>query len=319
MTDQFDKQTFTEDLMRAARALNAPVDHGATRTVLDTFEEHFSRGAVLWKTTDQPGAQLSYRVFSRLKSDTVALALDAGLLHKEHPLIDAVNAWSGRYGGTPVQSCDFDAGRGLAKTWLWLGGLHPAREILTGRGIPVALTRHLDAFTDLGFDYVRFVACDWRHSTINIYFRARGPLTPQHFGRIVGLAEARQVEPALADTVLGAVPEDYCVAVTIKPDTGVIERVCFYALRIPRHQLPPLPERIRRFFDATPNYDAEECNVVGWSFGRSGPYVKAEHSRSGGMAELLAGWNCLFHGDEGIDHDLRNSDVPSHRGGLVRS
>ena len=303
MAETFDKELFGRDIHSTAVALTSPVSPALTRRVLDTFAENFASGAVLWKITDRPGDQLSYRFFSRLKTDTIAQAVQARLLAPDNPLIPYAEAWTNLY-DSAVQSCDFDAGDGLAKTWIWLGGPRPTEDVLA----PTTLSGITGTFTTLGLNHIRFVAVDWRHHTANLYFRARGPLTRAHLARITDLARASKPPADVVDQVLSYIPEDYCVAVTVCPDDGQIERTCFYALKIPPEKFPPLlPDRIRRFFDTAPCYDAEECNVVGWSFGYDGDYIKAERSRTGSMTAVLTDWNCFFHGEEGRDTALRST------------
>ncbi|MEV8412709.1 aromatic prenyltransferase, partial [Streptomyces niveus] len=67
MNQEFDRERFRVDLRATAAAIGAPVTPRVTDTVLETFRDNFAQGATLWKTTSQPGDQLSYRFFSRLK------------------------------------------------------------------------------------------------------------------------------------------------------------------------------------------------------------------------------------------------------------
>ncbi|MFI0716543.1 aromatic prenyltransferase [Streptomyces inhibens] len=302
---EFGRERFRADVRATAAAIGAPISHRLTDTVLEAFHDNFAQGATLWKTTSKPGGQLSYRFFSRLQMDTVSRAIDAGLLDAAHPTVPVVDAWSSLYGGAPVQSGDFDAGRGLAKTWLYFGGLRPAEDILTVPALPQSVQARLKDFLELGLAHIRFAAVDWRHHSANVYFRGRGPLDAAQFARIHALSGSTPPAANLVDEVLAYMPEDYCVAVTLDLESGVIERVCFYALKVPKNAMPRIPTRIARFLEVAPSYDADECNVIGWSFGRSGDYVKAERSYTGNMAEILSGWNCFFHGEEGRDHDLR--------------
>jgi len=305
MNKEFDCERFRVDIRATAAAIGAPIAHRLTDTVLEAFRDNFAEGATLWKTTSQPGDQLSYRFFSRLKMDTVTRAIEAGLLDAANPTVPVVDAWSSLYGGAPVQSGDFDAGRGLAKTWLYFGGLRPAEDILTVPALPQPVQDRLKDFLALGLAHIRFAAVDWRHHSANVYFRGKGPLDTGQFARIHALSGSTPPSANVVEEILAYMPEDYCVAITLDLDSGVIERVCFYALKVPKNALPRIPVRIARFLESAPSHDEEECNVIGWSFGRSGDYIKAERSYTGDMAEILAGWNCFFHGEEGRDHDLR--------------
>lgn len=306
---QFSDQRFRTDLRTAAAAIGAPIDHQLTDTVLEAFGNNFASGATLWKTTSRPGDQLSYRFFSRLRANTVEQAITAGLLEETNPLVSVVNKWSALYDGAAVQSGDFDAGGGLAKTWIFFGGLRLTADILTVPELPAAVQERLKDFHPIGLIQIRFAAVDWRHRTCNLYFRVRGPLDAAQFARIRTLTGAAQPTDDLVSEVISYLPEDYCVAVTLNLETGAVERACFYALRVPKDQLPRVPDRIRTFLDTAPSYDDDECNVIGWSFGRTGNYVKAERSYTGNMTEILAQWNCLFHGDEGRDQDLRRTQA----------
>lgn len=298
---------FRADILSTAGAIGAPVSHRTVDTVLDAFADNFTSGATLWKTTSRPGDHLAYRFFSRTRTDTLGRAVAADLLDAAHPMLPAVRAWSEMYDGAPVQSGDFDAARGLAKTWLHFGGLRPAGEVFASHRVPAAVRDLLPGFLTLGLAHLRFVACDWRSNTANFYFRAQGPLDEEQFARIHALAGGAPPRPDLVTEVIAYVPEDYCVAVTVPMGTGVVERVCFYALRVPEDRLPRVPERIRTFLRTAPSHDADECNVIGWSFGRSGDYVKAERSYTGNMTEVLASWNCFFHGQDGRDEQLRST------------
>ncbi|MGW8450808.1 4-hydroxyphenylpyruvate 3-dimethylallyltransferase NovQ [Streptomyces niveus] len=316
MNQEFDRERFRVDLRATAAAIGAPVTPRVTDTVLETFRDNFAQGATLWKTTSQPGDQLSYRFFSRLKMDTVGRAVDAGLLDGTHPTVPIVEDWSDLYGGTPVQSADFDAGRGMAKTWLYFGGLRPAEDILSVPALPAPVQARLKDFLGLGLAHVRFAAVDWRHRSANVYFRGQGPLETAQFARVHALSGGTPPAADVVAEVLAYVPEDYCVAITLDLHTGAIDRVCFYALKVPKDARPRVPARIATFLEVAPSHDPEECNVIGWSFGRSGDYVKAERSYTGNMTEILSGWNCFFHGEEGRDHDLRAlQDTGSITGG----
>jgi isopentenyl-diphosphate delta-isomerase len=292
----FSRAQFLDDIRTTAHALDAPFSEHVTRRALDTFADNFSDGATVWKTTERPGDHLCYRFFARTRNDTIAAALRAGALARETDCTRLMRYWTDAHPGAS-QSCDFDALNGLAKTWLYLGGMRPATKVLGHAFVPDALRGRLGVFHAARFDYLRFVAVDHRHSSANLYFRTRGPITAARLGEILDLVGALPPAAALADENRGFVPEDFCVAVTVSLRTGKLERACFYALDIPADRPPALPERISRFFAKAPCYDAHAVNVVGWSFGPSGgTYIKAERGYVGDMAALLTDWDCYFSG-----------------------
>jgi 4-hydroxyphenylpyruvate 3-dimethylallyltransferase len=294
---------FLEDIRTTAAAVGAPFSAPVTRKVLEVYAESFATGAVLWKATDRPGDSLSYRFYSNQPTDTVALALRAGLLDPAHPLIPLVRSWSALYGGVPEQSCDFDAGRGLVKTWLFLGGTRPLADVLGAEGVPDSLRRHAPSFHQLGLNHVRFTAIDYRHDTINLYFRVAGSFTPLQGARIAAVAHAPPPPPWQVAELLEFLPQGaYMVAVTVSVRTGEPKRVCFYAPKLSAGRLPSVGKQLARFFAEAPCYDEDEVNVGAWSFGGAGgTYRKGERSCFGDLGATFRRWGAFFSGDSQVD------------------
>ncbi|MFJ2648006.1 aromatic prenyltransferase [Streptomyces sp. NPDC087420] len=296
---------FLEDIRSTAAAVGAPFDEEVTRKALAAYAGHFLDSAVVWKTTGRPGDDLSYRFYTRTRTDTLSTATAAGLLPPDTPLAPLIAFWSDLYDGAPEQSCDFTARTGLDKTWVWLGGTRPAAEVLDAEAVPDALRRNLPAFARAGLAHIRFLAVDHRHHSVNLYFRVRGPVTAARCADIVSLVG---VTPPSAEDVaeMGALmPRDYGISVTVSLTTGDVARVCFYALNVPDGRLPRIPERIATFLAAAPSYDAEGCTVIGWSYGPgNGTYVKAERSCYGDMISAFERWSCHFSGGRERDSAL---------------
>ncbi|MGC0415900.1 aromatic prenyltransferase [Embleya sp. AB8] len=305
----FSPARFLDDIRNTAAALDAPFDEGLTRRVLAAYTADFAAGAVVWKTTSRPGDDLSYRFYSRSRTDTLAPAIRAGLLPADTPLGPLIEFWSGLYAGATEQSCDFTARTGLDKTWMWFGGTRPAAEVLDVEPVPDPLRRNMAAFRRRGLGWVRFLAVDHRRHSVNIYFRVRGPLTAEQCADLVELAGVTAPGPEVVAVMREFVPRDYGISVTVSLDDGRVRRVCFYALKLPRERAPEVPERIARFFAAAPSYDRDECHVIGWSFGPGdGTYVKAERSCRGDMVSLFERWACHFSGSDRTDPALHAPD-----------
>ncbi|MEV4258560.1 aromatic prenyltransferase [Spirillospora sp. NPDC049652] len=81
----FSPEQFLIDARTTADAIGAPYSETVTRAVLDAYPDGFRNGAVLWRTTDRPGAPLNYRFYERRRTDTVGAAVRAGLLAAEPP------------------------------------------------------------------------------------------------------------------------------------------------------------------------------------------------------------------------------------------
>lgn len=300
---------FLEDVRTTATTIGAPFSERTTYRVLDAYSKSFSTGAVLWKTTSRPGDGLSYRFYSRDRSDTLGIAVRAGLLDPETPLVPLVTSWSSLNGGSTNQSCDFDAESGLAKTWVFLGGTLSLDEVLGVDFVPETLRRHAPVFRQQGLEHVRFMAVDYHHNTVNFYFRVRGPFSrEQHMG-ITRIVQGPPPEEMLTTEILEFLPKnDYLTAVTVSLDSGSLERAAFYAAQIPEGKFPVVGERLSLFFSHAPSRDAKDVNIVAWSFGaRGGSYVKGERSWHGDLASLFKGWNVIVSGSEQKDPALRST------------
>jgi len=58
-------------------------------------------------------------------------------------------------------------------------------------------------------------------------------------------------------------PSDgYTFSVTMAVSNGEIQRVGFYALKLPAGQFPAIGERLATFFRSAPSRDDEEMNAV---------------------------------------------------------
>lgn len=121
-TAYFSPTQFLEDTQSTAAAIGAPYSEATTLKVLETYAQSFRDGAVLWRSTDRPGDALNYRFYERKPVDTVSIAVQAGLLAPDNPMIELIQSWSSLYdgAGTPEQSCDFDAKSGLVSSQSFL-------------------------------------------------------------------------------------------------------------------------------------------------------------------------------------------------------
>ncbi|KAL3468982.1 prenyltransferase-like protein [Aspergillus californicus] len=289
----FSETRFLTDIQNASAALNAPYSQKTTQEILTTFHESFTRGCVLWRTTEQPNADLNYRVYERKSIDLVTVAGDAGLLEQNERLGNLIKSWSSLYGAESYQLCDFDASRGLVKFWVFLGGVRPLDQVLRIHELPACIRNSRAVFEDVGLTGVRHTAVDLEKRSINLYFQTRGVLTRDAFNDYIALSGADPVEEdeILFESIQKHFPASGgTFAVTMDFSTGRISRVAFYALRLDLGDMPVVGERVQRFFDVCPSYDREEMRAIAWSFGRGKRYVKAEHSHSGELVGMLRGW-----------------------------
>jgi 4-hydroxyphenylpyruvate 3-dimethylallyltransferase len=310
MEHQFSSPRFFDDIRSTAALLDAPFSADTTRVVLDVYADNFRDGAIVWKTTAKPGDALCYRFFARTRDDTIGAAVTAGLVRPDQPSTALIRDWSRWFDTEAIESCDFDAGTGLAKTWLHLGGMRPVDDVLGLAFVPDSIRRHRAEFQRVGFEYVRFVAVDHRSASANLYFRSLGPLTARRCADIVELVGAAPPPAHQFAEIQAKVPTDFCVAATVGLADGALRRLCFYALGLTPTSFPELPGRLGRFFAGAPSHDGTPMNVVGWSFGsRGGTYLKAERGYLGDMAGVLASWDCYLSGSTQRDPVLTEASV----------
>lgn len=291
-TFEFSPSQFLKDVKFTADLLDADFSGPVTQRVLDLYERSFREGAVLWRTTDKPRGALNYRFYERKQTDTVATAVRGGLLRADNKAADLISSWSSLYQGSSTELCDFDTALGLAKTWVYLGGLRPVEEVLGVRGVPWSIRRHEGLFRKLGLVSVRHVAVDYQHDTANLYFRTGSGITPEECERLLSLAESGPPDTTVFDDMANfTAPDGYTFSVTMSIGTGDVERVGFYALRLPAGRLPRVGERLAAFFASAPSHDDEEMNALAWSFGKENNYLKAERSYCGRLVSLMREWN----------------------------
>jgi 4-hydroxyphenylpyruvate 3-dimethylallyltransferase len=290
---QFSPAQFLRDMKVTADAIGAAYSEPVTRTVLGAYAGGFRAGAVLWRTTDRPSDALNYRFYERRPTDSIGTAIRAGLLDPNNTMTGLISSWSSLYGGTSTELCDFDAEHGIAKTWVYLGGMRPVEHVLGAPGVPWALRRHERRFRALGLACVRHVAVDYRGNTANLYFRTSGKITRDQSERFVSLANGKRPGPSLFSEMERFTPPDgYTFSVTMAVGNGDIQRVGFYALKLPAGRLPTIGQRLATFFQSAPSRDDEEMNAIAWSFGPDGKdYIKAERSYCGRLVALMKTWN----------------------------
>ncbi|KAJ0416700.1 prenyltransferase-like protein [Aspergillus carlsbadensis] len=290
----FSQSRFLSDLQTACKALNTPYSEPTTLTILKIFAASFARGAVLFRTTDQPNGPLNYRVYERESIDMVSLATEAGLLARNSPLGELVQTWSSLYGTESHQLADFDTAKGLVKFWVFLGGIRPLDEVLNVPSVPECIRRYKTLFESLNLTGVRHTAVDLEKASMNLYFRTPPNLSRDDMDQYTSLAGADRMPDPLFEEINAHFPKSGgTFAVTMDMATGRICRVAFYALRLEESNLPPsaISGRIKAFFQVCPSYEIDEMKALAWSFGDGEKrYVKAEHGYTGDLVGLIRGW-----------------------------
>ncbi|KAE9377664.1 hypothetical protein N431DRAFT_527667 [Stipitochalara longipes BDJ] len=292
---------FLADIRKIINTLGIAYSDETTRNIVKLYAINFEEGPVLWRYTDRKGDPLNYRFYERRPVDLATVAEKAGLLPRDNSLTKLVKSWCSLYDGpgTPEQSCDFDSAAGLVKIWVYLKGIRPLDDILNAYGVPEQLKIHQATFYSLGLDSVRHVAVDYEKNTVNLYFRARGPVSAEQAASFIALAGGfPPSEKQFAELEKDLNPKGFTFSVTIVPASGAISRVAFYALRLPIGTFPEINSQLKSFFATAPSCDTEEMNAIAWSFGKGNMnYVKGERSYSGRLVSLMRYWNSTFSSD----------------------
>jgi 4-hydroxyphenylpyruvate 3-dimethylallyltransferase len=134
---------------------------------------------------------------------------------------------------------------------------------------------------------------------VNLYFRARGPISAEQAASYTALAGGfppSKEQFIKLEKYLN--PKGFTLSVTIVLQSGAISRVAFYALKLPIGVFPEIDDQLKFFFATAPSRDTEEMNAIAWSFGKGDMnYVKAERSYSGRLVSLMRDWNSTFSSD----------------------
>ncbi|KAI0837703.1 prenyltransferase-like protein [Hypoxylon sp. FL0890] len=285
----FAPDRFIADYKKTAELLGAPYSEKVVAGTVNDFPGCFDE-TVIWRATSRPNDKLNYRFYLSKRTDTVALAAEAGYVDADAPMSRLATAWSGLNGGDSVQWVDLDPADGVAKTWCFLKAPRPIGDILGVDEIPESTRAHLPTFIKLGLSYAHFVAVDHQGGTFNIYWTVPGPITEAQAAAYTALAGA---EPPTAEEFTDLrqyLPEQrFVFAATINYDTGNIKRVAFYALNIPAGPLPPTTnERLRTFFEQAPTYDTVQTRNIAWSYGNgNSKYMKGEASYTGELSNWV--------------------------------
>lgn len=287
----FLRSRFLEDVRKTAAAIGAPFSESVTEKALDIYADQFSDGAISLRTTNRQNPGLDYRVMMTRKTDILGLAEKGGLIERGDVLSSLVTSWCSLYGGTPELSCDFEASKGLAKLWIWLGAVRPLDEILMIPELPDSIRRHGPLFHSLGLTIIQHIAVDYKQRSVNFYFDFKGETTPDRAAALTKLAKAEPPDHTLLKQMNEHLtPAGHPFAVTMTLD-GVIKRVCFYAVaNVTAQEIDPA---ISAFWSAAPCYNEKaDFNALGWSFGGE-PYVKAVRGYCGNILILGAYWSVV--------------------------
>lgn len=282
----YDPARFLNDLQLAAKAIEAPFDRDIVRKTLDVFDAEFRRCVVQMKATCQPNTGVYYRFFYKWERDLTALAQRHEMISGESsPIVDLQQQVLSHCLGATRAGLDFDTSFGLAKVWTFTGGPTPIDELLRLPAIPEAVRRHREFFARHGLRHVFFVASDVQQNSMNVYFGLEDDCRTEAWIRRLAMETGGAPEDVdLYAQMVASLAVSAGVGTTFRWDDDAMGRWCLYGLNlpcdrsVPELNVPPLPERLRRFQKEAPTLNASAQYNVAWSFGKAGFYTKLEKS-----------------------------------------
>jgi 4-hydroxyphenylpyruvate 3-dimethylallyltransferase len=291
----YDPEIFFNDIQSSAARFGSQFSESTTRKMLEIFHPWFSIGVLRWRLTDRITDNLNYRLLLPKPNDVVSVAVESGILDSKCPLLVLVRFWSELPGEKPVLWHDFDTCNGLAKTWIHLGEPRDLDEIIESKFVPETIQRQSECLQTNHLRRARIAAVDYRKGSVNLYFRVSKSLTESDASAITGLAGVVTPNSRQIKEIQKLSPQHaYVVSTTIGLESGVIERVCFYAFMLSPMCLTLTP-RLNDFVSDIPCYVDEDLLVPGWSFGcGSSSYMKLGLGYFGNYRNVLQDWSEFF-------------------------
>lgn len=279
---------FFIDLKTAAEAIQAPFNPESVQEMLRVFDDEFRRCVVQLKATCRPDAGIYYRFFYKWDRDLTQLAIDHGLIARsEGPIVDLQQQVLSSCSGATRAGIDFETNFGLAKIWTFTGGPTSLNELTELPAIPQSVRDSQAFLKDAGLNHVFFVASDFQQNSMNVYFGLDESCRNEDWLRnLIHKTGGGPEDPTLYQRMLNSLAVSTGVGTTFRWDRPEMGRWCLYGLNVPfeapnpAFELPPLPNRLKRFQQQAPSLNVSPQYNIAWSFGKAGYYTKLEKSYS---------------------------------------
>lgn len=280
--------TLLQDLLAVAKLTGVRASEAALQRVLSRFEAGFTGHSVQIRTTTKPVERRDL-CFRYLDLESGINPLDIAERSRElvddgHPHHSWLRRVEARFPSLGY-GADFEARHGLAKIWNFLDSAHDPRAFLEVP-MPRAYRASLPLLRDLHLDAVAIVGADYVNRSINLYFR---PSHADHRGpALLAQACTRLGFTPPSEAALAHAAQAGCIAFTFGWDAPEIERICFYVAGFHRDEVPDHHPHLRLFSRAAPALIQHPRFIVGWSHGRTQPYLKIEDDYTGDVTEVFA-------------------------------
>ncbi|MEV1063745.1 aromatic prenyltransferase [Streptomyces sp. NPDC050263] len=250
--------------------------------ILSAYGEAFTHAmplALRMATGPQHAGDLDCRFITYPKGQNpYPLALSKGLTPKtSHPVGALLSDIEERF---PIDGYGIDFGVVSGFTKVYVGfapeDLQKLSNLSEIPAVPSSLADNTDFFVRHGLDdKIAFVAIDYLHRTVNLYFNDVPAACFEAEAIRLMLREIGLPEPS--EQMLGLGGQAFGLYVTLSWDSPVIERFCFGVTTTDLASLPvPIEPQLEKFAQSVPYGDADRKFVYGVAATAVGEYYKLE-------------------------------------------
>ncbi|WP_075737648.1 aromatic prenyltransferase [Streptomyces acidiscabies] len=265
-----------------ARQLGIPFSHGKVWPILLAYKDAFTHAmplALRSATDARHAGDLDCRFVTHPKNrNPYPLALRKGLTPRTgHPVGTVLSDIEERF---PVDGYGIDFGVVSGFTKVYAGfpaqDLQKLSELVEIPAMPRSLAGHTDFYVRHGLDdKIAFVAIDYPHRTVNVYFNDVPPACREAEGIRSMLRDLVLPEPS--ERMLGLGTRAFGLYTTLSWDSPGIERLCFGVTTTDLSSLPvPIDPQLEKFARSVPYGGASRKYVYGVAATATGEYYKLE-------------------------------------------
>ncbi|PJE95972.1 prenyltransferase [Streptomyces carminius] len=282
MSGNSDAEEMYSAVTETARRLGVSCSRDTVWPVLSAYGEAFEHAMPLafrMVTGAHHAGDLDCRFVTYPKDrNPYPLALSEGLIPKtSHPVGALLPDIEERF---PVDGYGIDFGVVGGFTKIYAGftpdGLQELSKLIEVPAMPSSLAGNADFFVRHGLgDKVAFVAVDYLHRTVNVYFNDV-PAACFEAGTIRSMLRENGL-PEPSERMLGLGGRAFGLYVTLSWDSPAIERFCFGVTTTDLSSLPvPVEPRLEKFARSVPYGGGERKFVYGVAATAEGEYYKLE-------------------------------------------
>ncbi|MBI5960652.1 MAG: hypothetical protein HY866_18075 [Chloroflexi bacterium] len=292
------QQVIFDDLLTAAKIVDAPVDSEGLTQNLSVFARFFSPTAedtaVAYRiTTHKKDVSMRYINFA-VRHNPYEMAAANGLIERDgHPIEDLIDQLEPQIDLFGYGS-DIAVSHGFEKVWPFFA-MKPIQDIAKLPALPDAVRQHRDYFAKHKMEQVSVMAIDYYHKSLNLYFLMRGPDGTFKPGGTYTREQWVEMFTDLGfahptDAELDIFMQAFVVYPTFSWDSQEIERLC---VCMPGGKVEHIPYGLHpiteRFVKEAPVQAPPTAYTYCPTYGRDVKYLKMEVDYSGRYMPTIIG------------------------------